>query len=154
MLTYERLFGSGPRGGLMSTILLVLAYYLEDRVGLPEILKNYEIRYSVFIGFIILGIALIIWSLVSLPLKARGRKLVRTGAFHFFRHPLYAAFLLFSNVGIAFLLNNWIYMIWVLILFPLWSLNVRSEEILMRKAFGEEYEAYCRTTWRFVPKLW
>jgi len=31
--------------------------------------------------------------------------------------------------------------------------QVRSEERRLRRDFGEEYEAYCRRTGRFGPKL-
>ena len=154
MKTYERLFGAGPRGALMGTVLIVVAWYLEDIAGFPEIFSSDLLRYMLIVVLTLSGLAVLVWSLISLPPKERGRRLVTTGAFHYFRHPLYAAFLLFINVAFALLLNNWIYLLWVVLLFPLWSLNIRSEEILMHNTFGEEYELYCRNTWRFIPKLW
>jgi len=154
MKSYERIFGSGPRGATISTILFLVAYFLEDQIGFSQIFTNNIIRYSIFIIFSILGIALVVWSLISLPVKERGRSLVATGAFKFFRHPLYAAFLIFLNVGFAFLLNNWVYLCWAVLMFPIWSLNIRSEEKLMKNTFGKEYEAYCSKTWRFIPKIW
>ena len=154
MKSHERIFGSGPRGAIISTILLLAAYFLEDHIGFSQIFTNNVIRYSIFIVFSILGIALVVWSLISLPVKERGRSLVTTGAFKFFRHPLYAAFLIFLNVGFAFVLNNWVYICWTVLMFPIWSLNIRSEEKLMKNTFGKEYEAYCSETWRFIPKLW
>lgn len=137
---------------LITTALLVLVYYLEDVVSLPRIFSNDVVRFSVFVVFSLVGSALVVWSLYSLPPKERGRDLVISGAFKYCRHPLYAAFLLFFNMGFSFLLNNWIYLIWALILFPVWSLNVKSEEKLMRKVFGKEYEDYCEKTGQFLPK--
>lgn len=154
MKSYERIFGSGPRGALTSIILLLGAYFLKDLVEFNEIFTNNVIRYCVFIVLTLVGVALIVWSLKSLPVKERGRNLVVTGAFKFFRHPLYAAFLLFLNVGFAFLLNNWVYICWAVLMHPIWSLNIRSEEKLMKNTFGAEYEAYCGITWRFIPRLW
>ena len=154
MRTYERIFGSGPKGTFISITLLIVSYYLEDYVGLREIFTSDVIRHSVFIVFFLLGIALLIWSLKSLSPNDRGNKVVTEGAYKYFRHPLYAAFLLFINVGVAFLLNNLIYLCWAVVLFPVWAYIVRDEEKLMRKEFGEEYDVYCRNTWRFVPKLW
>lgn len=138
---------------MIAIILLLITYALEDIVGLPKIFSSDLIRYSIFVFLSILGIAVVAWSVVSLPPKERGRRLVTKGALKYFRHPLYAGFLLFLNVGFAFLLNNWIYLLWAIAMFPVWSVNVRSEETLMKNAFGEEYEAYCRNTGRFVPKL-
>ena len=154
MRTFERIFGSGPKGTFISITLLIVSYYLEDYIGLGEIFTNDVNRFSAFTIFSILGVTLLIWSLKSLSPNDRGRKLITEGAYKYFRHPLYAAFLLFINVGIAFLLDNFIYICWVVILFPVWTLIVRDEEALMKNEFGEEYDMYCKNTWRFVPKLW
>lgn len=137
---------------LIATALLVLAYYLEDVISLPRIFSNDAVRFSVFVVFSLAGSVLVVWSLYSLPPKERGRHLVISGAFKYCRHPLYAAFLLFFNMGFSFLLNNWIYLIWAFILFPVWSINVKSEEKLMRKVFGKKYEDYCEKTGRFLPR--
>lgn len=154
MRTYERFFGSGPKGTFISITLLIVSYYLEDYVGLREIFTSDVTRFSTVIIFFLPGVALLIWSLKSLSPEDRGRKLATEGAYKYFRHPLYAAFLLFINVGIAFLLDNFIYIFWAVILFPVWSFIVRGEEELMKNEFNEEYDTYCRDTWRFVPKLW
>jgi len=151
---YDRVFGSGPRGALIAIILLIATYYLEYYVGLSEIFTSDLIRITAFFSLTLLGIAVVVWSIKSLPPKERGKRLITTGAYKYFRHPLYAGFLLFLNVGFALLLNNWIYLCWAVLMFPVWSINVRSEEKLMKNVFGEEYDAYCRQTWRFVPKLW
>lgn len=153
MNTYERLFGSGPRGALIGTVLFIAAYMLEDIIALPQITDSNGFRYSVFSVFTLLGICIAIWSIKSLPIKQRGKILITNGAFHYFRHPLYAAFASFINIGFSFLLNNWIYLLWTLIMFPVWTLNVKQEEKLMRNHFGREYEDYCSRTWRFIPKF-
>ena len=153
MTRYERLFGAGPRGAILSIVLLLMTYYVEDIVGLDLIFSNDLIRYSAFLILSLLGITVILWSVISLPPKERGNHLITKGAFKYFRHPLYASFLLFLNTGFAILLNNWIYILWALALFPIWSINVESEEELMKKEFKEKYELYCRNTWKFFPKL-
>jgi len=151
--TYERLFGSGPRGALIGTVLFIAAYMLEDIIALPQITDNNVFRYAVFTAFTLLGICIATWSIKSLPIKQRGRKLITTGAFRYFRHPLYAAFASFINIGFSLLLNNWIYVLWTLVMFPIWTLNVKQEEQLMKNHFGKEYEDYCAKTWRFIPKF-
>ncbi len=151
--TYERLFGSGPRGALIGTVLFIAAYLLEDIMALSNIVDSNIIKYTVFTTFTLLGIVIAIWSVRSLSIKQRGRQLVTTGAFRYFRHPLYAAFASFINIGFSFLLNNWVYLLWTGIMFPVWTLNVKQEERLMRNHFGKEYDDYCARTWRFFPKL-
>jgi protein-S-isoprenylcysteine O-methyltransferase Ste14 len=153
MNTYDRIFGAGPRGVILSVALLSVAYYYEITVGLGDIFIIDSIRFAFIIALITFGLILLIWSLKSLPPTKRGKSLVITGAFKYFRHPLYASFLLFFNMGFACLLNDWIYVVWAIGMLPIWSLNVKSEETLMRREFGEEYVVYCNNTWRFVPRL-
>ena len=56
--------------------------------------------------------------------------------------------------GTALLYRSW----WGLvldaatILMLLW--RIRDEEVLMRREFGPEWEAYCRKTWRLVPLIY
>ena len=48
MNVYERIFGAGPRGLLISLALLVLAWQLETAVSLPSITDSYFVRWVVF----------------------------------------------------------------------------------------------------------
>lgn len=153
MNKYERFFGAGPRGASISLVLLALAYMLEDSIGLPAITHNDALKHLGFLLATLITLAILIWSLISLPPRERGRQLVTTGAYKYFRHPLYAAFLSGFNLGLALLLNNWIYIGWAILLHPIWHLNVVSEEKMLRRQFGQDYDDYCKTTGRFFPRL-
>ena len=153
MTTYERIFGAGPRGTAISLALLIVTWYLEDVVGLPKITESSIIRELLFVLTICVSIILIAWSIKSLPPNSRGRKLVTSGAYQYFRHPLYAAFLSCFNFGLGIFLNNWIYIILATMLHGVWHWNVRCEEQLMSNEFPKEYEEYSKRTGRFVPKI-
>lgn len=131
--------------------LLLLALWKKDALALPSIVDNDSIRLIVLIISIVITNVVILWSLKSLPPKFRGEYLVTTGAFAYFRHPLYGAFLSFFNFGLAFYLNNWIYIIWAVLQFPIWHLNIRYEEKLMVAKFGDEYVNYSKKVLRFFP---
>lgn len=154
MKTYDRIFGAGPRGFLISLVMLIIAWKLEPLVGLPTVCDSMSLRWSLFIIAVIATLILVIWSVWSLPPTARGKLLVTTGALKYFRHPLYAAFLLFFNFGLAIWFNNWIYIFWAIALHGVWHLNIRREEELMKQEFPKEYVEYSAVTGRFVPKLW
>ena len=153
MNVYERIFGAGPRGLLISLALLVLAWQLETAVSLPSITDSYFVRWVVFASSTVGSAIVMVWSLKSLPATVRGKDLITTGAYRYLRHPLYAAFLSCVNFGLAVLLNNWIYILWAVLLHFVWHWNVRSEEKLMRQAFPREYVEYCKATGRFVPRI-
>ena len=153
MNTYQRIFGTGPRGTVVSTLLLGAAAYLVPVTGLPAV-HGVPLVGGISLGVsVALTFALVVWSVKSLPVEARGERLVDTGAFRYFRHPLYAAFLLFFNFGLALYLDNWLYVVWAVAQHPVWHLNIRGEEALMRTAFPGEYERYCAKTGRFFPRL-
>ncbi len=153
MTGYDRIFGSGPTGAIISLLLFYGAYALESSLNLPAITHSQIVSHTLFLLLTALGIAIIIWSLKSLPPDDRGRHLVTSGAFKFFRHPLYAGFLSFINFGLAFLMNNWIYVIWAILILPVWHIVIRREETLMEKEFGQAYLDYCQTTGRFFLKV-
>ncbi len=77
-------------------------------------------------------------------------QLVQHGPYRYTRNPMYLG-LTVAYVGFALLMNDW----WTLCLLPvvlvlLWFMAIRREESYLRRAFGEEYEAYCRKVRRFV----
>lgn len=153
MNTYDRIFGAGPKGGLLSLLLLLLAWHFEAVAGLPSIIDSHIARWVFFALALTGAVAIIVWSLKSLPPSARGKHLVTTGVFRYLRHPLYAAFLSVFDFGFAVLLNNWIYILWAITLHPIWHWVITGEERLMNNAFPEEYEAYCEITGRFIPRI-
>ncbi len=153
MKALSKIFGSGPKGLLLSVALFIIAHYLKDPLGFPGIFSDWKyIRLSIFAATTCIGIVLIIWSVLSLKPEQRGRILITTGPFKYFRHPLYAAFLSFFNFGLAILLNNWIYMLWALLLHPVWHLLVRDEEKMLEGVFPRAYKEYCEKTGRFFPR--
>jgi protein-S-isoprenylcysteine O-methyltransferase Ste14 len=40
------------------------------------------------------------------------------------------------------------------LLIPPLLARIRAEEALLRTQFGDEYDAYCRHTWRLIPGLY
>ncbi len=152
MTPYQRIFGTGPRGFASSLVLLGCFAFLDRRVGPVTITSNDAVRYALFGVLTLATVALLVWSVQSLPPADRGRRLVVQGAFRYFRHPLYAAFLTFFDFGLAVLLNSWLYVAWALLLHPLWHLNIRGEEALMQEQFPDAYDDYRARTGRFVPR--
>ena len=63
MNTYERIFGAGPRGFLLSLALLALAWQLESVAGLPSITASYLARWLVFVLTVVGAVFVVVWSL-------------------------------------------------------------------------------------------
>ena len=151
---WTKIFGSGPIGLLISVILFFVAYEIDKRMNPPRLIESQLILNAVFLLSLVATLSIIIWSVRSLPASERGNKLSTQGAFRYVRHPLYAAFLSIFNFGLAVHLNSYIYVLWAILLHPVWHWVIRYEERLMVDIFGEAYVEYQRTTGRFFPRFW
>ena len=151
--TVQRIFGSGPVGLVTSLVLLFLAGWINTQIDLPSLSDNQFLLNALFIATGCVTLVIIVWSFRSLPAADRGNKLCTSGAFRYVRHPLYAAFLSVFNFGLAIWLNSYVFVLWALLLHPVWHYLVRDEEQMMIDTFGETYSEYQKKTGRFFPRL-
>jgi protein-S-isoprenylcysteine O-methyltransferase Ste14 len=78
-------------------------------------------------------------------------ELVSNGIYRYIRHPMYAAFLLWT-IAQAMLLPNWVVGLAApLVLATLLAIRVPREEGMMLQTFGDGYRAYMGRTARFIP---
>lgn len=150
---FAKIFGSGPVGLAVSLVLLLVAVWIDQRIDSPPVTGDVHVRRSVLLLSILITSALVVWSLKSLPARDRGNRLRTDGAFKYVRHPLYAAFLSVFNFGLAVYLNSYVFVLWAVVLHPIWHYAVRYEERLMVEIFGAQYVEYQKNTGRFLPKL-
>jgi len=151
--SFNKIFGSGPVGVLISLVLFYVADLLNKRIGSLPISNNPFLLKFLFCVSTSFALIIIIWSFRSLPASDRGNKLCTSGPFKYVRHPLYAAFLSVFNIGLALYLNSYVYVAWAVLLHPVWHYIVGFEERLMTDVFGEAYVEYQKKTGRFIPKL-
>jgi len=80
-----------------------------------------------------------------------GHQLVTRGPYAWVRHPIYTA-MLGKVVACNFAFGHWL---GLLLAVPIYAagtmIRIRSEEKLLRAAFGPEYEAYARRVPAFIP---
>jgi protein-S-isoprenylcysteine O-methyltransferase Ste14 len=110
-------------------------------------------------ALVVLGGALALWCVITFTLIGRGtpapfdppRRLVVRGPYRFVRNPMYLG--AGCALGGAALFSQSLYLLGYGALFLLIShLFVRGyEEPTLRRTFGEEYDAYCRTVARWRP---
>ena len=91
------------------------------------------------------------WS-VTLELR-RDHQLVKHGVYRSIRHPMYASIWLFG-LAQGLLLRNWLAGWSAMAAFAvMYLIRVPREELMMREAFGEEYDTYMSQTGRLFPRL-
>jgi protein-S-isoprenylcysteine O-methyltransferase Ste14 len=104
------------------------------------------------------GLALTIWSWLSLPSVGtghyllEGQSLVTTGAYDVVRHPIYAgAFLIWFGLAAAYT-SGAVLLLTALYVIPAYLLNIRGEEQMMLSRYGNEYREYRRRVGAFLPR--
>lgn len=88
---------------------------------------------------------------VTLQIK-KEHTLVTSGPYRWIRHPIYAAGLLFA-IAMGCMAAN--YLLAALFIVPMAVLagsRMRSEEQMMRRQFGTDYERYMNQTGRLLPR--
>jgi protein-S-isoprenylcysteine O-methyltransferase Ste14 len=92
------------------------------------------------------------WSLTARLVE--GHQLATSGPYALVRHPIYAGMLgMLLATGLA--ISHWAGLLAALIIFLIGTtIRVRSEEKLLREAFGEQFETYARNVRAIVPGLY
>lgn len=89
---------------------------------------------------------------ITLQIK-EGHTLVTTGPYHWVRHPIYAAALLFF-IALSVVSANWLFAVcFVGPMALLGVLRIPKEERMLDEAFGESYRQYAERTGRLLPRL-
>lgn len=149
--------GSMPLLFATNGLAVTAALLLGARRVLPTPLSG---RHAIAVATLLLlaGIVLRGWSmavlgrLFTMNVAIRtGHQLVERGPYRLARHPSYTGMLLaFLSLGIA--LASWASLIVIAVPITLATLyRIRVEERALADAFGEEYRAYARRTYRLVP---
>lgn len=105
------------------------------------------------------SIALAVWARRHLGSNWSGRieiktehQLVQGGPYRRLRHPIYTA-VLGMSIGTALVSGRVHAFVGVALVVAAYWRKIRMEEANMRQAFGEQYDAYRRTTWGMIPGL-
>jgi protein-S-isoprenylcysteine O-methyltransferase Ste14 len=92
------------------------------------------------------------WSLTARLVE--GHKLATSGPYAYVRHPIYAGMLgMLVATGLA--VSHWIALLAALLIFFIGTIiRVRSEDRLLREAFGEQFENYAQRVPAILPGLY
>jgi protein-S-isoprenylcysteine O-methyltransferase Ste14 len=149
----KKIVGIGPVGAVISLLLLAVFVWADAMLKLSITVAHAGFIKTIGIMLIISGVGLHIWSFFALRSWWRDDRLCTGGAFKYFRHPMYAAWISFIAPGFALYLNSWVYLTWAVFLHVLWHQLVKREEQIMVDTFGDAYKDYARRTGRFFPRM-
>ncbi|HTU50668.1 MAG TPA: methyltransferase [Acidobacteriaceae bacterium] len=112
-----------------------------------------HLNLRVWVGIAVALAGFVLWITARLQLgnafslHARAIKLVTTGLYRRFRHPVYLfAFIAFAGVFLAW--GRWIpFLCYVLVFLVIEIPRLRKEEHVLDQEFGEQYRRYRASTW-------
>lgn len=82
----------------------------------------------------------------------KDHNLIEVGPYRKVRHPMYTVFIVFT-ISIALVSANLIFIIFSLLISFSFPSIIKSEEMMLIDAFGDEYRSYMERTGRFFPPL-
>ena len=144
------------------TLLLVFALAFlpfADRRNVVVMVVSATARWIGLILFTI-GILSVLWSGISLGrfysadvTIQEEHQLITDGLYRYIRHPRYLGGIL-SGFGLSLLFRSWVGLIASICFIFLIIFRIRDEEKYMLREFGEEWETYCKNSWRMIPFLY
>jgi protein-S-isoprenylcysteine O-methyltransferase Ste14 len=107
-----------------------------------------------------LGSVLVFWSGITLGrlysaevTLQKNHQLITSGLYRYIRHPRYLGGIIYT-IGISFLFRSWIGIAGIILSLSVIFLRIRNEEALMHEEFGQEWELYCKGSWRLIPFIY
>lgn len=127
-----------------------------DRRGIGVLAESLGLRWLGVILFA-LSSALILSSSVALGRLyspevtiQQDHRLITDGPYRYVRHPRYAGAILLA-IGLPLVFRSWIALVLCPAIVAVILQRIRDEETLMKQEFGQEWEAYCKRSWRLIP---
>ncbi|MCM8782684.1 MAG: isoprenylcysteine carboxylmethyltransferase family protein [Candidatus Omnitrophica bacterium] len=82
-----------------------------------------------------------------------GRTLVRDGPYRFMRHPMYFGTFLIGTGIILVLFKWWTFFLFLTVFLLIYMPQIKKEEALLTRCFGNEYLIYCKDVPKYFPDV-
>lgn len=100
-------------------------------------------------AFALAAIARLGSTLTPLPYPVARGRLVRSGAYSLVRHPIYCGGV-FASIGWALVRQGWLTLLYAALLFVLFDLKARREEVWLVDKYAD-YDEYRRRVHKLIP---
>ena len=149
-------FGVGPKFTVLGlgygAVISLLHYLFFPDFTFTLISRWVNILFGIIL--ILIGIPLFIVSGKMVHGHINEGRLCTTGVYAYFRHPLYAAWVVLIVPGVVVLTGSVIATSWPVLLYILFKIFTVEEEEYLKEKFGNEYLRYEKEVNSIFPKLW
>ena len=149
-------FGVGPKFAWLGVAYGTAIYVLHCTFFADFTFTLISRWVNIVIGviLILIGIPLFIVSGITVHRHINAGKLCTGSVYAYFRHPLYAAWVVFVTPGIVILTGSVIAVSWPVFLYVLFKVFTVEEEKYLRERYGDEYSKYEKEVNAVFPKIW
>jgi len=149
-------FGTGPKFAVLGIVYGVIIFLLHHALFPTFTFTLFSRWVNIALGTVLIlaGIPLFIICGVTVHRHIDKGILCTTGVYAYFRHPLYAAWVLLIIPGIVIITGSVIAVSWPIFLYVLFKVFTVEEEEYLRRNFGNEYLKYEERVNAIFPKLW
>lgn len=148
-------FGIGPIWTILSILFTIFILKINQQylsgMKIPHI-SGLELKVAGMI-IIIPGIIIFIKSIIDFNTAYKVNRLVTSGVYSIFRHPLYASIILFIVPGMVLILQYVLVITVPIVMYILCRLLLPIEERKLKKSFGNEYLEYKKRVNAIFPKI-
>lgn len=145
--------------GIVSFVLVYLPYKIVTAENHTVIAGIGRLRFAgyIFIGSGIIGYLICFWNFIvdakGSPIPGDTQYLIVKGLYRYVRNPIYisACLILLGEALLFQSLEMFYYLFGGIVVFHLFVVFV--EEPFLRNKFGDDYERYCNSVRRWVPRL-
>jgi protein-S-isoprenylcysteine O-methyltransferase Ste14 len=148
--------GVGPKFAFLGILYGVVIFMLHHSLFASFTFTLISRYVNIILGavLILVGVPLFIASGIMVHTHISKGKLCTTSVYAYFRHPLYAAWVVFITPGIVIITGSVVAITWPVFLYILFKAFTREEEEYLSEKFGNEYLRYEKEVNAVFPKIW
>lgn len=150
MKMLKLLTGSGDKIGPVFLPFVILGFILNYIFPSLFIIPVYYLLKVLGLTLLVLGLIVCLWSQILILINVPKIQLITNGPYVLVKHPLYTGASLLVLPALGFIFNNWLGLIFGIILYITTRIYRHEEEERMKKVFGGKYEKYSKD----VPLPW
>lgn len=147
-------WGVGPKFTAISVIYAIIIFIV-NYVWLPDLFIPLPRILSLILGaiFIVVGLPVFLIPAFTIDKYFEKGKLATAGIYGYFRHPIYASWIVFFVPGIVLFNNSLIGFTIPIFMYLVFRILIVKEEKYLEKKFGWQYLKYRKEVGAVSPKV-
>jgi len=148
-------WGEGPLFTLLSVVYgsIILFFHFHYFPDFTFTIFSRWVNLIAGIVLVLIGIPLFIVSGVTVHRHINEGRLCTTGVYSYFRHPLYASWIVFLVPAIVIMIGSIVAISWPVFMYIVFRIKIRGEEEYLEQKFGDEYIRYEKEVNSVLPTI-